>query len=458
MDLYVEKQCVDQMKATDPKKFLLLYEAYFSYVYKYVARRVDDSAEIERITKLTFLDAVGQIQSTPTDIAYLVWLYSLAKPRVWSYINKASFPKKQGLISTEDVVKKDDLGADMTIEKSERVFKKLSMEEGEILRLKFFEELADGDVLYVLGGEETLIGPKIYRVLKRAHFLLFGESDQRQGIYFGELSGFLERVKDAEKIEVPEAFKLNMKAELSTKLDRREFAVEGEQVQEKQTRPIRETSAREEFPEPILSDEGATPWKDFGKAQAPEDVTAGAPPVKPVGSSDPAKIFVAAVKEMKEEEEALKLRQQLDDERREQLLEIFDKLKGLLIVIPLVVFVIIGWLVVKNLDVFHQGKVKRGLERPCVEAPVFAAGFTDFQKNEISKDVGSKLCAEFDVQKMAISRAAANKIVVYVDLSDAKLEYRFTRENGQWQLKQYAKKSITASNSNAEPGKIRRNI
>jgi hypothetical protein len=55
-----------------------------------------------------------------------------------------------------------------------------------------------------LGIEDGTIGPKIYRVLKRAHFLLFGESDERQGVYFGELSGFLARMRDLEYIDVPE--------------------------------------------------------------------------------------------------------------------------------------------------------------------------------------------------------------------------------------------------------------
>ena len=89
MDLYVERQCVDKMKGGNSKQFLLLLDANFVDVYGYVARRVGDRAEVEKIVRLTFLDALGQIGNTPTDVSYLIWLYSLAKPRVWDYIAKA---------------------------------------------------------------------------------------------------------------------------------------------------------------------------------------------------------------------------------------------------------------------------------------------------------------------------------------------------------------------------------
>lgn len=440
MDLYVERQCVDQMKAGDAKKFLMLFEAYFASVYSYVARRVDDSQEIERIVRLAFLDAVGQIQNTPNDTAYVVWLYSLAKPRAWSYMNKASFPKKQGLIDS-DAVESDRAAepfTDMTIQKVSNMFKKLTMEESEILRLKFFEELADGDVLFVLGGEESLIGPKIYRVLKRAHFLLFGESDQKQGVYFGELSGLLERAKSLEKIDVPEAFKLSLKADLEAKQSRKESAFESAFEA-----PVNAPFEAPIFPEDFDNGGGKAPWEEI----KPEEK------IEHVGSNDPAKIFVQAVKEMREEEAAVKANISAIDEfeEKEKLLEIFDKLRWLLILVPVVLFTTIVIVVIRNL--WPDQKIQRFVAADiCAEEAIFKGGLTDDEKKDIGKNIVKEICENFEVKKLTVDKIADNKIKINVDVTGAVLEYKLAKENSRWLIKKYAK----TPDSDQEQGKVSR--
>ena len=131
MDLYVERQCVDKMKGGNAKQFLLLFDASFRDVYKYVARRVGDRAESEKIVRLTFLDALGQIGNTPTDVSYLTWLYSLAKPRVWDRIAKESISRQRGLVTPFDLEKKEN---EEVVGKIDKTMKKMSLEEQEILR------------------------------------------------------------------------------------------------------------------------------------------------------------------------------------------------------------------------------------------------------------------------------------------------------------------------------------
>jgi DNA-directed RNA polymerase specialized sigma24 family protein len=106
MDLYVERQAIEQMKAGDASKFLLLFDENFTPLYRYVLRRVFDTAEAERITRMTFLDALGQIQNTPMDTSYTVWLYSLAKPRVWDYLARNNEAAKAGIVYDVAAVKR----------------------------------------------------------------------------------------------------------------------------------------------------------------------------------------------------------------------------------------------------------------------------------------------------------------------------------------------------------------
>lgn len=420
MDLYVERQCVEQIKKGNTKQFLLLFDASFQDLFKYVARRGGSGEDVENTVRLVFLDALGQIQNTPQDVSYSVWLYSLAKPRVWDQISKASFPEKQGLISaTPDG--NSDAGVEDLVARTEKIMKKLSLEEREILRLKFFEEVADGDVMTILGMEEGTIGSKIYRVLKRAHFLLFGEGDERQGVYFGELSGFFSRTREVEKITIPEVFKLSLRADLSGRIERREFAVDADPVEE---------MGPKEPPVKIISEEF-------------------------IGSSDPAKVFVEAVKEMRAEEELQRVRDQLKLEREEKVFDFFERRKKTLVVIPSVIFVgLLAFFLVKAFDVslFEEEGIERGYPTECSIDVEFKGEFSYEEKISVNLGISDRICSNFDVKKLVIARQGDDKVKVNVDVLDGLLEYKFVRETDDWKIKEY----VRINSSDEKSGQVQR--
>lgn len=418
----MERQCIEQMKASDPKKFLMLFDANFEALYRYIFRRVGDSSEAEKILRLAFLDALGQIQSTPMDIGYVIWLYSLAKPRVWEYVSRTSFPTKQGLIGADEV-EVSEKGESDFVEKVSKMLKKLSMEEREILQLKFFEEVTDGDVMTVLGATEGVIGPKIYRVLKRAHLLLFGESDEKQGVYFGELSGLLAKARDFEKIEIPVVLKLSLRADLEKRIDRKEMAIESEEV----SRKVKDM--------PFITKEEAPVYE---------------------GSKDPAKIFVEAVKEMKEEEMMTQLKEQRKFEREEFIMDLMERFKGVLLAIPVLILVImVAIFMFGNFRTAENQKlVKRGYPTTCVIEVEFDGDFSDGEKRSVNSGVSDKLCDHFEVEKLLISRREEGKVDVKVDVPVWFLDYKFAKKAKEWRIKEYAK----TADSDQQSGKIYRNI
>ncbi len=415
MDLYVEKQCVEAIRGGNLRQFAMLYDANFDDLYKYVARRVAEPSEIDRIVRLTFLDALGQAQATPTDITYIVWLYSLAKPRVWEYIAKSSFPDKQGLISVEDgegVKDPDDM-----VEKANRVMGKLSLEEREILRLKFFEEVTDGDVTTVLSAEEKTIGPKIYRVLKRAHFLLFGESDERHGVYFGELSGFFEKLRDSEVVEVSQGLKLNLKNDLSNRVERKDFAIEVEN---------QEVETKEE----------ETPFA------VKDDV------MEATGSNDPAKIFVEAVREMKEEQEIEKQREREVFEKKEYLYDLIDRWKPAIVMIPaLLFFVVLSYVFIGLYD--HFNRLERGYPTLCEASVVFDGDFSDSEKRALVGQVSDPVCETFDAVALQYTKGD-DGVNLHVDLEGQTLDYEFVKKNPNWRIVRYEK----TFNSDEQSGEV----
>lgn len=411
MDLHAERQCIDGVKGEDMKKFMLLFDAYFDDIYKYVKRRVGDGAETERITRVTFLEAINRRKETPRNIGFEVWLYSVAKPKVWEYINEVSFPRDKGIIFTDKSI---DSGDD-ALERTERMLKKMSLEEREILRLKFFEEVSDGDVMTVLNVEEASIGVKIYRVLKRAHFLLFGESDEKQGIYFGELSGFLSRIRELEKIGIPGGFKLSLRADIDRRISRRDAEVEmGSEVDDGL-----------EVPPPL-----------------PQEISVAVE--EKIGSDDPAKIFVEAVREMKKEER----------EEEDQFVNFIERWRNLLILIPVFVFAMVVAIVVINFVDFGNGDlILRGYPTTCEKDVNFYGVFSDGDKRAINKQISNVVCDKFDVENLQILRRGQNTVEVSVDIEKALLEYTFVRKNNDWEIKRYEK----IIGSDEKPGKIYRN-
>lgn len=418
MDLYVERQCIQQMRDGNIKQFLLLFDANFVELYKYVSRRVGVGEVADKIIRLTFLDALGQIQTTPSEGSYLVWLFGLTKSRVWEEISRSSFPERQGLISAVPADGQPQSSEnEEAIMKVEKMMKKLSLEEREIFRLKFFEEVSDGDVMTIIGISEGAIGAKIYRVLKRAHFLIFGESDERQGVYFGELTGLLSRVRELERIMIPEVFKLSLRADLSSRIDRREFAINSEPMEEEGPKAPPVTVVTEAFK----------------------------------GSNDPAKIFVEAVKEMREEEEIQRLQDNLRFEKEEKVFDFLEKWKWAFALVPGVVFFGLIGIFIFNLFI-GDGLIKRGYITACNIEVSFKGDFGDGEKRNVNKGISDKICGHFDVKKLLITRLDDGKVQVNVDVPQWLLEYKFAKKlkdpsagvaaainSENWRIKEYAR-------------------
>ena len=147
-------------------------------------------------------------------------------------------------------------------QQAETFFSSLTFDEREVLRLKFFEELTDGDVMHVLGLSEGSVGTKIYKVLKRGYEILFGEIKDHSGVYYGELHSFLARLKNIEKIPVSDGFRLDLRSKVENKLEK--MYMDG--------------------------------FSDKGPEQASAQSSSAS------GSSDPAKAFVNAAKGLSKDE------------------------------------------------------------------------------------------------------------------------------------------------------------
>ena len=204
-------------------------------------------------------------------------------------------------------------------------------------------------------------------------------------------------MRNLENVILPEALKLSLRADISARIDRKEFAIEGE--------PLSEESQKATSPFEVKSDVEA-----------------------PKGSDDPAKIFVEAVKEMKEEarEKA---------EKMEFWHDFFDRWKAALVFVPITIFVITIGAVLFNMD----WPIKRGYPSTCEIAIDYNGDFSDGVKRSVATGVSSRLCDYFDVESLSIDLIEDGVVEVELDLMDRFLEYRFVRKSNHWRIKKYAR-------------------
>jgi RNA polymerase sigma-70 factor (ECF subfamily) len=392
MDLYVEHQAISQVLAGDLKKFILLYEANFEALYRYVYRRVGDPQKIEEIVRLTFVDALAHNDEISRDYRFVVWLYALAKKRVWAYYKEVNFQVEEVIDVNEDLINQEQ--AEL-VKKLESTFLKLTLEEREIIRLKFFEDLADVDVSEVLSGKTAISTSQIYRVMKRLHFLLFGDTNVGEGVYFAQLSGLISKIRDVESIEVPEALFVSLRVDLMSRIERQDFA-----VNQKENAEIKEAA-------PVVEEN--------------------------IGSDDPAKIFVEAVREMREESYE-------EFESREKILDILDKFKPLILIFPallLCYLLYLGFSAVfgpfDNAPVVYAEK--------CQVEINFNEEFNEEEKKELGKRIANPLCEYFDESLLEFDRVTANKVEVKIDSDDWAMQYRFEKDSPKqkWKIRRYVR-------------------
>lgn len=412
MDLYVEKQCVEKLIAGETRQFLNLFDANFSLLYKYLKRRIDDEQEVEKILRFTFLEALSLYKETPYDISFGVFLFSLAQKRVSFYLD-SNRDKKFDFLS---ILKNDtNFASSGNVSKVLTMFSKLSNEEAEIIKLKFFDEVSDSDIMVILGLSPDKVGARIYRVLKRAHFLLFGEGDENQGVYFGELAGMLASILDKEKIVAPEALRLGFKAVLSSKIDQAELVVDEDLLFEMKKR------------EENLENRQNLIKNNMNK-----------------GSNDPAKVFVEAANSLNEQEKQkvyneYQSKKKFEEEeafrkemKKDEFWEIIDSIKGILIFVPVMIFV----LVLSGILLYKFWPFGG-----CDFVVAYSDDLTQEEVADLKKKVANPICKYYsDVSGMTISKITDETVDVFVERKEFNIKYIFdTRSTDNWYVKRWEK-------------------
>jgi RNA polymerase sigma-70 factor, ECF subfamily len=163
----------------DPDEFRLLYERHFKKIFLFVLHRVGDKALTADITSQVFLKALINLHKFRfRGLPFSAWLFRIALNECNSFFRSN---KRHRIVTLEDGVidhLHDELTADSSVQDLEErlpgVLQKLSVDELQLIELRFFEERPFKEIASILNITETYAKVKVYRVLDKLkkYFLL----------------------------------------------------------------------------------------------------------------------------------------------------------------------------------------------------------------------------------------------------------------------------------------------
>lgn len=153
--------------------FEQIYEAYFNYVYRYVAYQVSDRAAAEDLTSIVFEKALTAFSKYRKEkAAPQTWLITIARNTVIDYMRKASRRKEMPLDAALAVEVADPSPQEAAEIGEERevlriCYSVLPQREQDIVSLRFGADLNNRKIAGVTGLSENNVGTILFRAIHK---------------------------------------------------------------------------------------------------------------------------------------------------------------------------------------------------------------------------------------------------------------------------------------------------
>lgn len=159
----------------DQLAFGLIYDHFSQKLYRFVYFRVGQKEIAEDILADTFVKAWVKIGQINTPKAFSSWLYQVAKNNVIDY-----YRIKRELVPLDDVVEflenavnpVDEVNLNLEQRRILKAMENLPMEQQQVVRYKFFEDLSNEEIAYIMNKSEGAIRVIQHRAIFKLKSLL----------------------------------------------------------------------------------------------------------------------------------------------------------------------------------------------------------------------------------------------------------------------------------------------
>jgi RNA polymerase sigma-70 factor (ECF subfamily) len=161
---------VARAKLGDNAAFGQLYDLTFEKIYRFIFYRVGHKEVAEDLTEEVFLKVYEGLQSLHSHGSFEGWLYRIARHRVIDY-----YRSKKALIPLDEVENTLEYETNVVdlvnLQNQQKIFlkllKELAPEQQIVIKLKFFDDLANTEIAELLHKNEGAIRVIQHRALTK---------------------------------------------------------------------------------------------------------------------------------------------------------------------------------------------------------------------------------------------------------------------------------------------------
>lgn len=176
------KDLVDKAREHDPEAFGKLYDLFVDKIYRYIFYRVGRAADAEDLTEDVFMkafEAIGRYEWR--EVPFSAWLFRIAHNSVTDYFRRQA--RKPEVVLKEEVLEMpesetavEQYAAKMMQEQVRSAITQLTIDQQNVIILKFFAGLSNKEVASSLGRTEESVKALQHRALRSLNRILEGES------------------------------------------------------------------------------------------------------------------------------------------------------------------------------------------------------------------------------------------------------------------------------------------
>lgn len=181
-----ERELIRRAKEYDVEAFAEIYERYYQSIFNYIYYRVSDTTLAEDLCSEVFLKAMEAIESfTFQGVPFSAWLYRIAGNLVIDHYRRQSAQPEVVLGDSRPLVADDNPGAALeqqfTHQELRQALRKLTVDQQQVIILKFVDGLSNSEVAQILGKTEGAVKSLQHRALASLGRLMGERRERKDG-------------------------------------------------------------------------------------------------------------------------------------------------------------------------------------------------------------------------------------------------------------------------------------
>jgi RNA polymerase sigma-70 factor (ECF subfamily) len=169
------KLYLNKAQKGDQEAFARIYDHFSVRIYRFIFFRVGHKEVAEDVLSDTFVKGWLKINQVNSPIALSAWLYQIAKNNIIDYyrVKKDTVDLSEVEDYLEDAINPvDETSLNMDQKMILKVLKELPIDQQEVIKYKFFEDLENEEIAYILGKTEGAIRVIQHRAINNLKELL----------------------------------------------------------------------------------------------------------------------------------------------------------------------------------------------------------------------------------------------------------------------------------------------